>query len=293
LLTPTMATSTFCDKLITLSAALASVSLLIFINNLDKTKKVQFPYQDITASGVDNLCNSTIYDERRMAALAETASKFEEVLEGMDPLQRVVHRMTYRHEAVQASLSLGIILAIVTISVFVTKMWKDTEHHSLTYKQTVKFPSNDDPRSRIKFRDIWRSRGKNVINAYRNSKRRRNHDRDAGECQDQLDSKTAVISLPTSDNGSSGDECDEMTLDPATGVWSTGIGKSANQRLVNREPPGTSSGLGSFRRWRLKRKSKAAAAVNVEKPTLMMRYTGEGAVSLINGNSSDEIDKTL
>ena len=75
-----MATSTFCDKLITLSAALASVSLLIFINNLDKTKKVQFPYQDITASGVDNLCNSTIYDERRMAALAETASKFEEVI---------------------------------------------------------------------------------------------------------------------------------------------------------------------------------------------------------------------
>ena len=84
-----------------------------------------------------------------------------------------------------------------------------------------------------------------------------------------------------------------MTLDPATGVWSTGIGKSANQRLGNREPPGTSSGLGSFRRWRLKRKSKAAAAVNVEKPTLMMRYTGEEAVSLINGNSSDEIDKTL
>ena len=68
-----------------------------------------------------------------------------------------------------------------------------------------------------------------------------------------------------------------MTLDPATGVWSTGIGKSANQRLVKCEPPGTSSGLGSFRRWRLKRKSKATAAVNVEKPTLMMRYTGEEA----------------
>ena len=105
-----MATSTFCDKLITLSAALASVSLLIFINTLDETKKVQLPYQDITASGnlanlterVDNLCNSTIYDERRMAALAETASKFEEVIGSLMALYSStsnIHYVALNHNA--------------------------------------------------------------------------------------------------------------------------------------------------------------------------------------------------
>jgi len=253
----------FCDKLVTFLSGLASLTILIYVAQLEVSKssnsstKSENLTQPVNSTRNNSFCNMT-------NPLIEVAKEFDQVLEDKDLLQRIAHRLTHRQEAIHAALSLIFISVMVLVALLVTKMWKEKDHHGLTFKQTVKFPQMDDPRSQIRFKNIWKTKGHKLMSIWRVGKR---------HPEDQTDA--AVVQLPRLSSESSEDEGGGVLMhDPNTGEW------------TSRPPPPKQDNRVSFSRT-LRKKLKV---VKVEKPSFSagFRRDGRGTVSLINDDETDE-----
>ena len=63
-------------------------------------------------------------------------------------LQRVKHRATHSRDAFIASMTLSILLCVMVIGVYMSKMWRDKTFQAVQQKQPIRFEQYD-PKSEV------------------------------------------------------------------------------------------------------------------------------------------------
>jgi len=216
--------STCCDKWVTFASGLSALALITYVSTIHPSSSSPGSQSgggnsihSIYGSNNNQSWSFVYYDRCNgsdQQLLLEKAKQFDlDHRDKVNFLDRVRHRLTHREEAIHALISLTFILVSLTLAVLSTKMWREKEHHPLTFRQDIKFPTTDDPRSQIKFKDVWKSKGRNLVAIWKDRRLRA-----AAVGGDQADSGSVYVrTLPESDDN---DESHVYAMNPRTGEWS-------------------------------------------------------------------------
>ncbi len=91
------------------------------------------------------VCNETTDKPAAAAADSMTlnALAMQEAMRNKTTLiSKIHHRMTHSQEAWRASMAVSMLLALILIGVYFSKMWREKDHLAYMQKQPVKFQQN-------------------------------------------------------------------------------------------------------------------------------------------------------